>query len=391
MDFNILKTKLTSLLRGKDDKFLVVEILENSNRAAYIKADFDNKELKFIKTHSGPDLKKLLKKFGRISKYKIILGLDSHLATTIYSSVVLVRDRFKELIDEPELDNLISQAIWKFFDRQRSKVATKMSASDLDVVLSDVKIRGVRLDGHKVVNPVGFKAKTVEILFSQTFLLRQFADSLKDSIPLNQVVFLSENGTAWANVLAKSEAAENFAVANVFSGKTLIYASSGSQNSYWDHFPWGENNLHASLASDLALDAVTAASVIARYNQGAVSATFKRRVEALIGRELQMLANGIGQAIKKMDTNLVYVHPSFDLPATFVSDFRGELGKPAQLRLLDLDIISKNFGFDIKFKNNAHSKNSFGLLANVMEWYLSPQDDRMSQMAKRRVRWLSPV
>lgn len=391
MDFNLIKNRLTSLFRGKDDSFLVVEILENGNRAAYIRADFENKELKFIKTHSGPDLKKLLKKFGRLTKYKIILGLDSHLATTIYSSVVLVRDRFKELIDEPELDNLISQAIWKFFDRQRNKVATKMNASDLDVVLSDVKIRGVRLDGHKVVNPVGFKAKTVEILFSQTFLLRQFADSLKDSLPLNQVVFISENGTAWANVIAKSEAAENFAVANIFPGKTLVFAASGSQNSYWDQFPWGENNLHASLATDLSIDSVIAAKVIDLYNRGATSATFKRRVEALLGRELQMLANGIGQAIKKMDTDLVFVHPSFDLPAMFVADFRGELGKPAQLRLLDLDIISKNFGFDIKFKNKAHAKNSFGLLANVVEWYLAPEDDRMSQMAKRRVRWLSPV
>ncbi|MDO8466928.1 MAG: hypothetical protein Q7S83_02180 [bacterium] len=391
MDFNLLKTKLSSLLRGKDDRFLVVEILENSNRVAYIKANFDNKELKFIKTHTGPDLKKLLKKFGRLAQYKIILGLDSHLATTIYSSVVLVRDRFKELIDEPELDNLISQAIWKFFDRQRSRVAVKMSTSDLDVVLSDVKIRGVRLDGHKVVNPVGFKAKTVEILFSQTFLLRQFAESLKDSLPINQVVFISENGTAWANVIAKSEAAENFAVANIFPGKTLMFASSGSQNSYWDHFPWGENNLNASLAADLSVDSETAAKVIGLYNQGFISVTFKRRVEALLGRELQMLANGIGQAIKKMDTNLVFVNPSFDLPAMFVANFRGELGKPAQLRLLDLDIISKNFGFDIKFKHTAQSKNSFGLLANVLEWYLAPQDDRMSQMAKRRVRWLSPV
>lgn len=370
---------------------MVVEILENGNRVADIKANFADKEIKFLRAFSGSDLKKLLKKFGRLKKYKIVLGLDSHLATTIYSSVVLVRDRFKELIDEPELDNLISQAIWKFFDRQRSKVAVKMAASDLDVVLSDVKIRGVRLDGHKVVNPVGFKAKTVEIQFSQTFLLRQFADSVKDILPLDQVVFISESGTAWSSVIAKSQEADNFALANVFSGKTLIFAASGSQNSYWDHFLWGENNLHASLASDLSIDPEVASKIVDLYNQGATSAAFKRRIENYIGRELQMLANGIGQAVKKMETNLVFVHPAFDLPAMFVNNFRPDVGKPVRLRLLNLDIISKNFGFDIKFKNTAHAKNSFGPLATLLEWYLAPEDDRMSQMAKRRVRWLSPV
>lgn len=391
MDFNLLKAKLTSLLRGRDDRFLVVEIAEHTNRIADIKANFADNEIKFISTRSGPDIKKLIKKFGRLKKYKIILGLDSHLATTIYSSVVLVRDRFKELIDEPELDNLISQAIWKFFDRQRGKVAAKMSVSDLGVVLSDVKIRGVRLDGHKVVNPAGFKAKTVEILFSQTFLLRQFAESLKDLLPLDQVMFISESGTAWASVVAKSQEAESFAVANIFPGKTSIFAASGAQNSYWDHFAWGENNLYASLAGDLAVDPEVASAIVAKYNAGAMSATFKRRIETFISRELQMLANGIGQAIKKIDAETVFIHPFFDLPAMFVADFRGSLGKPAQLRLLDLDIISKNFGFDIKFKHAAQSKNAFSFLATLLEWYLAPQEDRMSQMAKRRVRWLSPV
>lgn len=391
MDFNTIKTKLSSLLRGKDDRFLVVEISEHTNKVTDIKANFSDNQIKFISTHSGPDLKKLVKKFGRLKKYKIILGLDSHLATTIYSSVVLVRDRFKELIDEPELDNLISQAIWKFFDRQRGKVATKMNASDLDVVLSDVKIRGVRLDGHKVVNPAGFKAKTVEILFSQTFLLRQFAESLKDLLPLDQVAFITESGTAWASVVAKSQEAESFAIANIFPGKTSVFAASGAQNSYWDHFAWGENNLYASLAGDLAVDPEVAELIVAKYNAGAMSPAVTRRVEGFLGKELQMLANGIGQVIKRIDVETVFVHPFFDLPAMFVADFRGNLGKPTQLRLLDLDIISKNFGFDIKFKHAAQSKNAFSSLATLLEWYLAPQEDRMSQMAKRRVRWLSPV
>lgn len=391
MDFNTLKTRLTSLLRGKDDRFLVVEISEHTNRIADIKANFADNEIKFINTRSGPDLKKLIKKFGRLKKYKIILGLDSHLATTIYSSVVLVRDRFKELIDEAELDNLISQAIWKFFDRQRGKVATKMNVSDLDVILSDVKIRGVRLDSHKVVNPVGFKAKTVEILFSQTFLLRQFVESMKDTLPLGQVIFISESGTAWASVVAKSQEAGSFAVANIFPGKTSVFAASGSQNSYLDHFAWGENNLYASLAGDLAVDPGVASVIVAKYNSGAMSVAFKRRIENFISRELQMLANGIGQAIKKVDVETVFVHPFFDLPAIFMENFRGSLGKPAQLRLLNLDIISKNFGFDIKFKHTAQQKNAFSFLATLLEWYLAPQEDRMSQMANRRVRWLSPV
>ena len=390
MNFNP-KHILNGLLKSKGDKFLVVEMFADNNRAASIKANFKEKEIKFLKTASHYDLKKLLKKFGRISRYKIVLGLDSHLATTIYSSVVLARDRFKELIDEPEIDNLISQAIWKFFDRQRNKVASKMAVSDLDIVLSDVKILGVRLDGHKVVNPVGFKAKTVEVMFSQTFLLRSFVDSVKEILPLDQVLFTTESGTAWSSVMAKSDTGQNFLMANIFGEKTAMFASAGTQNSYWDHFAWGENNLYAGLASDLALDSETAKGVIGLYNQGATSDTFRRRVETMISRELQTLANGLNQVVKKMDVKQIFLHSFFDLPAIFTTNFRDSFDKPVNLRMLNLDIISNNFGFDIKFKYKADAKYSFSFLATLLEWYLAPREDKMSQMAKRRVRWLSPV
>lgn len=380
------------MIRGKDDRFLVVEIFENLNRAAYIRANFENKSLKVIKIRSHPDLKKLLKKFGRLAKYKIILGLDSHLASTIYSSVLLPRDQYKELIDEPELDNLISQAIWKFFDRSRNKVAGKIGVADMDILLTDVRIRGIKLDGHKVVNPLGFKAKTVEVQFSQTFLARGLIDSLKDLLPLNQALLISENGTAWSSVIAKADLEQkNFLLANVFSSKTQLFFSDGSQNAYFDHFNWGEKNLHQSLAENLAIDHDIASQIIEKYAKADASETFRRRLEHMILREMRTLARALDLAAKKADTRVVYINPFFNLPNAFSLGFKNQFERNIELQPLTLDLISQKFGFDIKFKNNSDSEKAFSLIATLVEWYLSPQDDKMSQLAKRRVRWLSPV
>ena len=385
-----LKT-LLSLFRNKDDRFLVLEMLESGNRGVSIRADFADKTISVSKIVSNPSLKKIIKKFGRLAKYKIILGLDSHLATTIYSSVVLVRDRYKELIDEPELDNLISQAIWKFFDRQRNKVAAKMNVTDLDIVLTDVRIRGVKLDGHKVVNPIGFKAKTVEIQFSQTFLLRDFVNSVKEYLPLNLISLVSENGTAWASVIAKANLTDNFLLANLYGGKTLMFFADGIQNSYCERFNWGEENVHRSLAADLAITPAVAKLIVGKCAAEQTSLTFRKRLESLFIKELEVLAGGINTALKKADTKLVYLNTFFDLPAIFSSAFKSQFERSVVLQPTSIDLISQNFGFDIKFKNSADSKNSSGLLVSLMEWYLAPQDDRMSQLAKRRVRWLSPL
>lgn len=386
-----LINKALSLLKGKSDRFLVLEIFQSFNRAAYAKADFNSKEIKVLKIRSHPNLQKLLKKFGRLAKYKIIVGLDSHLASTIYSSVTLVRDRYKELIDEPELDNLISQAIWKFFDRSRNRVAGKLGVADLDILLTDVRIRGIKLDGHKVVNPIGFKAKTVEIQFSQTFLSRAVIDSLKDIVPLNQVVLMSENGTACSSVIAKAKMSDNFLLVSMFDNKTILFSTDGGFHSYFDQFNWGEENLKQSLAGDLAVDRETAGAVIGLYIHNRTSQAFRRRLEHLLMREIQNLARGLDSALKRVETRLVYLNPYFELPHIFGGGFKNQLSKSVNLEQPSVDLISQNFGFDIKFKNDADAKNVFCLLTLLLEWYLSPQDDRISQLAKRRVRWLSPL
>ena len=58
-----LKT-LLSLFRNKDDRFLVLEMLESGNRGVSIRADFADKTISVSKIVSNPSLKKIIKKFG---------------------------------------------------------------------------------------------------------------------------------------------------------------------------------------------------------------------------------------------------------------------------------------------------------------------------------------
>lgn len=383
--------KLLSLFTEKNDRFLVLEILDNLNRAAFIKVNFLDKKIRVLKIISEPILEKLARRIGRARKHKLILTLDSHFATTVYSSVVLVRENYKELIDEAELDNLISQAIWKYFDRQRNKIAAKMGVSDLDIVLTDVKVRGVKLDGHKVVNPAGFKAKTMEVQFSQTFLLRDFINKIKNILPLSQAVLITEHGTAWSSVVARSHRLTNFLTAGLFPEKSLLFLADGSQHAYWNKFSWGITNVHQSLATDLAIEPEIAELILTKYIANDTSDSFHRRFEGLLSKELEVLAHGLNIAAKKSEVKTIYVNSFFDLPNIFTPSFKNRFEHSIELKPLTAELIGQNFDFDIKFKNYEDSRYSFGLLAGLIEWYMSPQDDKMSQLAKRRVRWLSPV
>ena len=181
---------LISLLNKKED-FLVIEFLPGRlTRFSLVRGDPAGKALTLVKTVAGENsadnfdfFKKSLKRFGNLNKYKIIVSLDSELASTVYSSISLVRNNAKDPIDEADMDNLVSQAVWKFFDRHRARVAQKLGVNDFDVLLTDVRIDGIKLDGHRVINPLGFKARSIEIQLGQTFTTRPLINELRPVLP----------------------------------------------------------------------------------------------------------------------------------------------------------------------------------------------------------------
>ena len=206
------------------------------------------------------------------------------------------------------------------------------------------------------------------------------------------MVLISENGTACSSVVAKADLSqENFLLANLFPGKTQLFFSDGSQNAYQDHFNWGEDNLKQSLSADLAVDQEIAGKIILKYITGEASDVFRRRMDHLVMKELAVLARALDGASKKADTRVIYMNPFFHLHNIFTQSFKNQFERSVTLRPLSLDLISQKFGFDITFKHSADAAHAFCTIATLIEWYLSPHDDKMSQLAKRRVRWLSPV
>src|SRR3989344_5221010 len=122
-----LSQSLTSLF-SKKERFVVLEIFSDYLRITYGFFDPRAKQLVVTKIFKAringlAEIGAYLKKIRIPRKSNIILALGSAFATTLYSSSVLIREKYSELIDEPDLDNLVSQAIWKFFVRHRNQIA----------------------------------------------------------------------------------------------------------------------------------------------------------------------------------------------------------------------------------------------------------------------------
>ncbi|HOB90143.1 MAG TPA: hypothetical protein PKG74_02310, partial [Candidatus Colwellbacteria bacterium] len=58
--------------------------------------------------------------FLEIADGKYIVIAPASQSLTVYTRIIEERDRPREEIDEAELSNIVSQAIWKVFDRERT-------------------------------------------------------------------------------------------------------------------------------------------------------------------------------------------------------------------------------------------------------------------------------
>src|SRR3989338_11055994 len=89
------------------------------------------------------------------------LGPDK--AVTIFSTVKITREHPTQALTPIDLENHISQAVWKFYNDCRSEAADKLGKSEMDLAMTDVRVVGVKIDGHQVINPIGFTGRELEI------------------------------------------------------------------------------------------------------------------------------------------------------------------------------------------------------------------------------------
>ncbi len=383
------------------DRFLVVEILKHFIRVSLIKTNFEERQLHLLKSITRPlsaddgletvleTLKKLVASFGKISKYRIVLSLNPQFATTIHSSISLVREKSKIPIDDPDLDNLVSQAIWKFYDRQRGKVAVKMQINDLDVLLSDVQIKGIKLDGHKVVNPIGFNAKSVEFQFNATFTSRDCINGLKSILPREQVVFIGEDGSTLAYLLSHSHKESSFLAVNVFPEETALFVAKEGTINFMDTFPWGESALKKTLADSLSVSQEVAGEVMKKCALGQTSQFFMKRVEKFLLEELGVFAKGLEGFLSRAEVKTVYIQPFFHMPpVVFTQAFKNCFSQSVKVFPVHDGLISEKLEFNLKLNRGYEIPNSFSAISGIMASYFYPQSEQIKKIAKRRIRWL---
>lgn len=382
------------------ENFLVMAHRENTLSFFKIKADLSKKEIlclsraEFPGAWDAPTLQRYVAAAFYPKRYTALFALDPSHAAEYYEEIALVRDAPAHPLDEADLDNLMSQAVWKLFEEKRASAARQLGCGELDLLLVDVRVHRIRIDGHEVVNPLRQGGKKIRIALSIIFMRRPAYVEMRSFLPRRAAMhfFVSDGGAA-SHTLARMTQEKRFLFARVSHAKTALFAATHGAISFFDALAWGEERLIHAIAECLKVDGVLAERIMERVMEGTVSRTVARALRAALVPELHLLVRGIRHAADAAGARRIFL----DFPL-----LRREKEISTMVSIVESEQALDFFGFTCaddrgmqrtplpRGKGVSIRNIPFAALAAFLEFYFLPNDNLVNHLARRRMRWLIP-
>jgi len=332
----------------------------------------------------------VFKKISPISPAKVAVILDHSQAVELSGNISLMRSDCNSEITRSEFDDLVSRGIWKLLMQQRVAAAKQLLEQEIDIRLIDADIIQVLLDGHRVVNPIGFTARTIEFTCSQTFISKALFNFFSSLLTDDNLALVVEGAALLTSSIKGEMAGGDFLFASIGSKRTVLYEVEGVAVRYLDSFELGRDSLFNSLTAEVGVDSYVASQILNKYKEKDLSNTMKRLVERAISGELAMLSNGIA-AHQKNKNIPVYVHAEESLPSClFVKEFIRRLGLSLKLTEVNEEFVGKRSGFGVQFKHSRISSALSGyeiVIATLANWY-DGETAQLRKTASQRARWI---
>lgn len=340
-------------------------------------------------------LKIFIKGLNLSPKIKVILAGDNSLTVTVPAWVKVERSDGRREVDEGELENLISQAVWKFLNFYKSQALAALAISDPEILLANIRILNTRVNNHRVLNPTGFKAKTIDILIEETFINRDLYQTVVSTLSeAVEIVFITQLGVAESLVLLRSLGFDReFNVARLLPGAALFLKAS-SRPRYREgitdpiiqlrqSFDWDNENLTKVISGALPVDESVASDLLKSFIAGNASKKVLAFLKGMLDSEWQRFTKLANRNLNRSETIIL---SDYDLPAAF-------LRHPISLESRELSSLAFNFGFSLHpedFNDLLPFRHFYSAAACFIEYAFSLKADHLNRMAERRAKWLIP-
>jgi hypothetical protein len=381
------------------EKFLVLAIGPSGTDGLFLSVDED-RTIIFEKLSKNLDLKKFLKSPVRSvaqkswegnyffkSHRKVIAVADSSLATTIPIPLDLAREHGTEHSEVvlPELENLIAQAMGKIFNQCRAEAAKRLGIHEIDTIMVGAKARNFKVDGHLVVNPVGFTGKKISLLLELTFTGRALFEDLKQFFNAPEDFFFAESAQARLTSLARARKIPlNLIVDEGPRGASLFIleqTKDGHPVLYRERLMWNFGTIFLRIAAELGVTEGAAQEMYRSYLAGGMSESAARAFKKIIDPAVEQFLKEIGKGKLK---GAVYMDAEHDLPFPPLHKYDG-----ATFDRFPMAEMLAQLGFAEREGNWGSDAAASRHLLPFLEAYFDKSNSEINRKLRRRLHWLA--
>lgn len=369
----------------KQEKFLILQASEHGTSGFMFLLD-EEKNLHFKKSwpeFSWSRVSRLIRR--HLEHWKIIVVADASVATTMSYPLSLIRDSKKDSISASELENLLGQALVRVWNECRREASKKLGLDELDTIIIDQSVTRFKIDGHRVVNPIGFRAEKIEAVLDLTITNRLIFEDWKNffgSGEENHFFFTESAKSILASLKRATPIPINLLTLRSNRADSFILGDGKSGlNIKRESLAWSTGQIINSIAEFWSLSRSSSLKVYHQFLSNKLAPKTTDALNKILKPTIRSLIGNISQQNFK---GTVFVDS--DLPLPFV--FPHRLGRVALEELPDKSILS-DLGFLIEDKDwPFKSKEIFTHLAPFVEFYYNNRDSAINHWLKRRIHWL---
>lgn len=250
---------------------------------------------------AGKALDQAFKQAGR-EVDKVIMGIAGELVKGTTTGITITRKKANEPIGESELREIISQAQKETLARSRKVLAAETGYAEIDVQLVNSAVVGVKIDGYRVSNPIGFQGRTVEVSIYTSYApsVHQGAlHTIADGLNLDLISIATEP-YAVARCFGGDDAADISSIFIDVGGGTTdiaVVRSGGLEGTKM--FALGGRVFTKRIATALKISFQEAEIIKIAYSKGQLSAKDMARVEKFLSGEVAVWQSGVELALEE--------------------------------------------------------------------------------------------
>lgn len=365
-----------------------MELLPHSRRGIVVSLDKERRlKLEKVVDHISP---RELARWQRMnSKTRHVIAAAHHsLALTLTVPVKL--DREGSLHAEPvgtvELENLLAQTMVKVFNQHRESASRVLGVDELDAILVGNKVHTFRIDGHHVMNPLGFVGRTLHAILELTLTTREVFEDWREFFNAPRSFFFTEIARAELAALHKTESLPlQLVIIERESGAAFILdrAAVGTMM-YRTKLEWGGDVFHKLIGEHLGVSEEVARKVYHLSTKGHTSDMTLRSLQKVMKPALQDLFTRLEKTKLR---GHIFVDVSFALP--FVLPHKsGRLTFASQ----SLTPLLQQLGFTLDLQEWPYEPpHIFRRLAPFVQFYYDKNDTPVNHWLRRRLHWLAPL